>query len=326
MTRPLPLVLLWLALLPATAAAADGQRIVGGAETAQEWPWMVYLENGRAEVPLGDQQVCGGTLIAPTWVLTAAHCPASVFDLAPFITVVSGRHRKSDDGGERTQVENVVMHEEFQAPEQGSDVALLELAAPVNRTPIRIAAPGEEPLWRAGATATILGWGATYEGGGGSDALQEAQLPILADADCATAYPDFQPADMLCAGLLGSGGVDTCQGDSGGPLLVRAPDGSWRQAGVTSWGDGCGRPGSPGVYSRVADEKLRTWIAQRVPEAIAPAPAVTTPATQRDGRAATPRKRRAKRCPKIRRNMSAKKRRAAKRCRRKARRQAAARR
>ena len=86
-------------------------------------------------------------------------------------------------------------------------------------------------------------------------------MPITTDAYCAGAYGDFDPQTMVCAGFP-EGEVDTCQGDSGGPMFARTSAGALRIMGTTSFGEGCARPGKPGVYARVADETLRPWIAQ----------------------------------------------------------------
>ncbi len=77
--------------------------------------------------------------------------------------------------------------------------------------------------------------------------LQKATVPIVSDAKCAAAYgTSFDAATMVCAGY-DQGGTDTCQGDSGGPLVVAG-----KLAGITSWGEGCARPGKYGVYTRVS--------------------------------------------------------------------------
>jgi len=98
--------------------------------------------------------------------------------------------------------------------------------------------------------ATVAGWGATSEGGAGSDRLKEVALPIVSDAQCAAHYGSSTvAATEVCAGYP-EGGQDSCQGDSGGPFMVRN-GGSWLLAGIVSWGDGCARPGVPGVYAEV---------------------------------------------------------------------------
>ncbi len=127
--------------------------------------------------------------------------------------------------------------------------------------PTQVAGAGERSIWTPGTLETIVGWGATEEGGDPPDRLQEAQVPITTDAYCAGAYSDFDPATMVCAGFP-QGGVDTCQGDSGGPMFGRTTAGALRVVGTTSFGEGCARPGKPGVYGRVADDTLRPWIAQ----------------------------------------------------------------
>ncbi len=274
--RPLLLTLLASLAFAAPAPAADPSLIVGGDETQRKWPFMVYLNQGRQEVELSSDNYCGGTLIAPTWVLTAAHCITDEA-LDPLLTTaVIGRHSKSDDEGERIQAKKIVVHEEY-ADAGTPDVALVELErAPSAPVPVQIAAAGDEPLYVPGATATILGWGNTSDGGSQSDVLKEAQVPIVSDAECGAAYagPDwnFTPAEMICAGFP-DGGTDTCQGDSGGPMLVQAPDGAWRQIGITSFGEGCAKPGWPGVYAEAGGSKIREWVRSFVPGAIAPAPA-----------------------------------------------------
>ena len=92
-------------------------------------------------------------------------------------------------------------------------------------------------------------------------------MPITTDSSCAGAYDDFDAITMICAGYP-QGGVDTCQGDSGGPLFGQAADGGLRVVGATSFGEGCARPGKPGVYARVGDQVLREWIRSQAPAAV----------------------------------------------------------
>jgi secreted trypsin-like serine protease len=116
--------------------------------------------------------------------------------------------------------------------------------------------------------------------------MMRAAVPIQSDADCANAYPSglgsaaaggsYDAKTMLCAGYP-QGGTDTCQGDSGGPLFVSALDGTPRLVGATSFGDGCARAGEPGIYARVAEGPIRTFIARFVPGAFEPEPGASAP-------------------------------------------------
>lgn len=280
MRRTLLAVLLFLMVAAAPAPAPASDSIVGGQETTVPWPWMVYLDQGRQEIELGDNQYCGGSLIAPTWVLTAAHCVNDP-NLDPLLTtVVVGRRAMSEStSGERIQAMRILVNPHY--GDRGDDVALVELErAPADPQPVKLAGPAESGLWAPGAMATILGWGATQEDGSASDVLLEARVPVVADDSCGRAYADpswgFDADIMVCAGYP-EGGTDTCQGDSGGPLAVQAADGSWRQVGVTSFGEGCARGGYPGVYAEVGGPLLRDWIAGYVPSAVGTPPATPAP-------------------------------------------------
>jgi secreted trypsin-like serine protease len=274
------------------AAAAPASAVVGGNDASPgEYPAV-------AEITFGPF-LCTGTLITPTWVLTAGHCSnitagtvASPASWPPqLISVRVGGVTQND--GERLGVSRVVMHPDYLLT-SGYDVSLLQLSSSSTMAPTQVAGAGERSIWTAGTMETIVGWGVTSEGGSQPDRLQEAQVPITTDAYCAGAYSDFDPKTMVCAGFP-QGGVDTCQGDSGGPMFGRTTAGALRVVGTTSFGEGCARPGKPGVYGRVADDTLRPWIESNAAGGVSTASTTTTTTTRKRAKRRDAKRRAAKR-------------------------------
>ncbi len=235
--------------------AAPSSAIVGGSNAGPgEYPSV-------AEITFGGFG-CTGTLISPDTVLSAGHCGsltgAAVASPAAYppqlVTVRIGSNKSGQ--GERVPVSSVTVSPDYLLTD-GNDVSVLRLASNSTKAPTKVAGSGERGLWAAGTPATIAGWGVTSEGGDAPDTLQKAQVPITTDAYCGSAYDNFDASTMVCAGYP-EGGVDTCQGDSGGPMFAGG-----RVVGATSFGEGCARPGKPGVYARVADAPLREWIRGR---------------------------------------------------------------
>lgn len=245
-----------------------GAKIIGGVEAVQgEDPWQAGLIIGRTpddvRVPF-----CGGAVIAPRWIVTAAHCVDN--GTSPqIVDVVTGSIDFS--AGQRSHVDFIVIHHGWTqgpsaAPLFRNDVALLRLSEPITATPITLATPATAPdLERAGSLSRVAGWGRASENGPLQDRLRAVAIPVVAAADCndRVAYGDRDPTTpplvpeiMLCAGLA-AGGQDACQGDSGGPLTGTTADGR-RLVGVVSWGKGCGRRNKYGVYTRLS--AFSDWI------------------------------------------------------------------
>lgn len=247
-------------LAPEIAGSNETELIVGGETAAPAaWPWMVGLL--QADNPDNFQaQFCGGTLIEADYVLTAAHClvePRFNTVTAPSDLEVLVGTNDLTRGGNRIPVAEVIVNPNYNDVTSDSDIALLRLSRPVALPTIATAQPRDGDL--SNLSATILGWGNLIFPVFGSrfpTQLQQAEVTIQSNSACSRAYRgnNLITDNMICAGDLFT---DSCQGDSGGPLVVRV-NGQLKQAGVTSFGIGCGRPRFPGVYTRVSE--FNTWI------------------------------------------------------------------
>jgi secreted trypsin-like serine protease len=254
-----------LSIALVTVWAAPSFSVVGGHDTAPgAYPSIARVTFGPF--------LCSGTLIAPNYVLTAGHCGSVTGDAvaspagwpAALFNIRIGGDTAS--GGESRGVSQVVVNPNYLLT-SGYDITLLKLTTASTKAPTKVAGASEGSIWSAGTLETIVGWGATEEGGDLPNHLQEAQVPITTDAYCAGAYSDFDAATMVCAGFP-QGGVDTCQGDSGGPMFGKLSGGALKVVGATSFGEGCARPDKPGVYARVADTTLREWIRSVAPAGV----------------------------------------------------------
>jgi hypothetical protein len=258
--------------VPSTSEIPDERvslMIVGGANASiHQFPWQVALldasiANSHAA------QFCGGSLVAPDWVLTAAHCVAGF----PAPDVGYGESKLSDMGSaNRIGVAQIVVHPLWSFTALGpGDVALLRLEQPV---------PGGRPIALSGQVAGLgrktwaSGWGSTDPWAStslGPDTIQSIQLQVLAGptaTSCGKWGPTvFNGAHHVCAGIsLEWGGP--CVGDSGGPLAT-VFNRRWHLAGVTSFGSsplaaGCSHPELPSLFSRVSN--YSTWVASYAPE------------------------------------------------------------
>lgn len=231
--------LILLAACGAPAAAAsrvDAPRIIGGDRAAEgAYPWMAHLSVVKAG---GATSGCGGSVISPDIVLTAAHCLAG----ATRVTADIGRVNwaaAAISGGRRTGTAFIT------GPGEGrGDWAVVRLTR--RYTPAVYPRLPGNGSFDAGGTFRAIGWGLTSVEGTESPVLRQVDLPAVPDRRCGA-----RRAAEICAGDWSAGGVDTCAGDSGGPLLY-ADRGRWVQVGITSWGYGCAAPRHPGHYTRVS--------------------------------------------------------------------------
>ncbi|XP_018365414.1 PREDICTED: venom protease [Trachymyrmex cornetzi] len=237
-------------------------RIVGGTEAvAGEFPWMTRLGYIFGFID-GEQMMswmCGGTLISPRHILTAAHCFSEIPDfLLGYIARIGDVDCNSDnDGADPVDVfiEEIIIHDEYNDLTHENDVAVLKTDRKISFTTKRLPAclpPGNLKNQNLeGMETFIAGWGTTKYQGTSSDKLLKATVFITKQKECKDAYSKDYYAVIdnrtVCAR---NDGIDSCQGDSGGPLMLQ--NGNTTVVGIVSWGKGCASKNYPGVYTDVS--------------------------------------------------------------------------
>ena len=234
----------------ADAQGGDGAEIVGGVEARSgDFPHQVGLLT-RGVSNRWDAQFCGGSIISPTAVLTAAHCVEG--ETAATIDVLAGTIDLSGTAGQRVPATAIHTHPQWNPGTTAFDTAIVEVGTPLSGDPVRVVQPGHESLFRARTTVTISGWGAVQWYGPYPTRLRKVSVPVASDGACSTTWGSaYRASSMLCAGYS-QGGKDACFGDSGGPVATRAGS-NWVLVGVVSWGpELCAAPGTRGVSARVS--------------------------------------------------------------------------
>lgn len=239
-------------------------RIISGQNALPySWPWMVQINY------LGRHH-CGGALVSPQWVVTAAHCinhakrPQDYGDFK----ITLGEHRRSTWEGyeQEFEVANIIEHPEYNKPTiVNNDIALIQLSRPaiLNQRVSLVCLPDQGFIIPDGKQCYATGWGLTVPGDWSSqaDALKQAMLPKVSQSECLEDNKDAGipvTNEMFCTGHGGSSPISTCNTDSGGPIVCRDSNGRWYLQGVVSWGSGGCHPGYYSVNARVS--KYTKWI------------------------------------------------------------------
>lgn len=253
-------------------------KIVGGTKVeAGHYPWQVSLWNKKAK-----KHFCGGSLVSERWIVTAAHCVTVSGILVSDIEVRLGKLFTNKAEPSREQIvspDRIVIHHQYDSAraDYDADIALIHLKSDVIFTdyvrpiclPLRTK-DEDSKLLKTGNIGVITGWGRKRETG--REVLRrmhQVKVPIVDQVLCQAAHKKYPVTlNMFCAGYYNGTLGDACQGDSGGPLAIENSqtasddDQRWVLAGVISWGDGCGRIGKYGVYTRVS--RFRRWIYNHV--------------------------------------------------------------
>jgi secreted trypsin-like serine protease len=251
-------------------AAASG-RIAGG-KLADPNPHRFQV--GVLDANIADNyaaQYCGGTLFKEKYVITAAHCvfqdEGLTIPLLPEDVHVLVKTRKLDGGGLRVNVTNVAIHPDFAPLTFDYDVAILTLETNVLGLPTPKLIGTQDPP--KGKLLQVTGWGDTKP-----DipdccfpvALRKVSVPVAGRTTCndKNSYEGEVTPRMFCAGYT-AGGKDSCVGDSGGPIVRKRADGSRELVGIVSWGIGCAEPNFYGIYTRISNASIKSFILTNTP-------------------------------------------------------------
>ncbi|XP_031631253.1 trypsin 3A1-like [Contarinia nasturtii] len=224
-------------------------RIFGGFETSIEMiPWQVSLQYSSSHM-------CGGAIIAPEWILTAAHCTPR--KKAKGYRIRAGSTNR-DEGGVIVRVQRFYRNNNYRTSTLDYDFSLAKLAQPLNFTDVikSIQLPNANARIPQGTNCIVSGWGATQNPFESEEMLRTVDIPIANQGYCKRKYDITNR--MICAGVM-EGGKDACFGDSGGPLTCDV-NGSKLLVGVVSYGMGeqCGKANTIGIYSKISS--VREWI------------------------------------------------------------------
>ncbi|XP_072480030.1 complement factor I isoform X1 [Notamacropus eugenii] len=235
------------------------KRIVGGQVAAKgEFPWQVTIKEG-------ERIHCGGIYIGGCWVLTAAHCVRR--NVAHRYQVWTGvlDWIKLNKEVQVQRVNQVIIHEHYSGTTYQNDIALIELKKHQTKTTCELmntvpaCVPWSQYLFNPGDKCFVSGLGRN-EVEKNIYKLKWGEVQLI--GNCSKYYSNrFFEKEMICAGT-DDGSTDACKGDSGGPLVCMNSNNQYYVWGIVSWGENCGKPEFPGVYTKVAN--YFDWISYHV--------------------------------------------------------------
>jgi secreted trypsin-like serine protease len=256
------------ALLAPAAVGAERDPLVRGGTVppAGDWGWTVAVVF-HGEPNAVDGQFCSGTLVAPTIVVTAAHCLVNDKTGEPMaaarVDVITGRIDLKASGGQRIVAADLRIHPDWKK-QDSADVGVIVLSEPSTAPTARLADDPERARWRAGRQALVGGWGligeATFPA-----RLHVAQVPIRQEWNCALLYGiTWDGASSICAG--GGQTATACAGDSGGPLMVRDASGTPALVGLVSYGPEVCSAKVPIPTAYVDLTAFDDWVREQIPD------------------------------------------------------------
>jgi len=239
-----------------------GSRVINGVDAKPgAWPWQVLIK-------MFDQPHCGGSIVSPWYIVTAAHCLHNKEAITDKFTIVTGEHDFDKSEGPEMSIpaEKLIVHPKFSFAHLDFDIALIKLKWPVQfkkGVTAKVCMPQKGDKLPVGTNCFITGWGKTDGYGSMHNILQQAKLPVVDNAKCNSLNQNKTQiavtSNMVCAGFGPAQPTGGCHGDSGGPFVCQSPQGAWFLQGAVSWGSGrCDTSEAYTVFSRIS--AYRGWI------------------------------------------------------------------